>query len=360
MDKLPKQNRRCLAFAVACLVASAFSVAAQEDVIRVETELVNLNVVVMDRQGRRVSGLTREDFEVFEDQAQQEISHFNAEERPLRLVLVFDVSLSMEAILPIVKQEARALLRILRPDDEVSVISFASQVRRHSDWLKREEAGDIISSVVPEPHSYFPLPTGVDPNVGVDPNTYLYEAFQYIFDNFKAPHDRVAVLMFSDGRDTRAGRDIRNVKKRAQNVGEEVRRQAQESWALLYPIRYQTEREMPKVVRGPFPSFGIRLGSPAADPGRKLFAQIAEATGGELFDWTTRQDLLTAIGHALADLRGQYGIAYTPRRTNSKDDFRRIKVRVKRPSLVVRTREGYFDSSLQRPGGSSHTPPNHR
>lgn len=358
MNKLAKQTRRCLAFAVACLLFSAFSVAAQEDVIRVETELVNLNVVVMDRQGRRVSGLKREDFEVFEDQAQQEISHFNAEERPLRLVLVFDVSFSMEAILPIVKQEAHALLRILRPDDEVSILSFASQVRRHSDWLNREQAEDVITSVAPEPHSYYP--TGVAPSPGADPNTYLYEAFQYIFDNFKAPHDRIAVIMFTDGRDTRAGRVIGNAKKRAKDVGEEVRRQAQESWVLVYPICYQTEREMPKVVRGPFPSFGIRLGSPAADPGRKLFAQIAEATGGEVFDWTTRQDLLTAIGHALADLRGQYSIAYTPRRTNNQDDFRRIKVRVKRPNLVVRTREGYFYNSLQLPRSSSHTPPNHR
>src|SRR5258705_13607189 len=103
MQILPRRELISVALTITCIIAAGFPAAAQ-DVIKVESQLVNLNVVVMDRQGRRVTGLVKEDFEVFEDDSRQEITHFLAEERPLRLALVFDVSLSMEAALPTVKQ----------------------------------------------------------------------------------------------------------------------------------------------------------------------------------------------------------------------------------------------------------------
>ena len=333
-----------LPFAALCTIAVAASVVAQEEVIRVDTALVNLNVVVTDRQGRRVSGLTREDFEVYEDGARQEITHFMSEERSLRLVLVFDVSLSMEPVLPTVKQEAIALLGSLGANDEVSVVSFASEVRARSGWLNKKRAEDVIRSVTPEPHAQ-PVSASIGRNgyrVG-DTNTYLYEAFQYMFENFKADNDRIAIVVFSDGVDTAAGRAMTNIRRRADEVGREMRREAQESWTLVYAIRYTTEQaigEMPVPARRPFPV--IRIGSPPADPGRELFGQIAAASGGQLFEWTTRQDLIAAVRNALRDLRSQYGLAYRPPRSKVGNGFRRIKVRVKPPNLVVRTREGYF------------------
>ena len=333
-----------IALATLCITAAALSVVAQEEVIKVDTSLVNLNVVVKDRQGRRVSGLTRKDFEVFEDGAPQEITHFAAEERPLRLVLVFDVSVSMEAVLPSIKQEAIALLGSLRFNDEVSVVSFASEVRSRSGWLNHDRAEDVIRTLTPEPHPP-PVPASIGRHgyrIG-DTNTYLYEALRYVFDNFQADNDRIAILMFSDGVDTAAGRAMPNIRRRVDEVGKEVLRNAQESWVLVYPIRYKTEQaigEIPAAARRPFP--GIRIGSPPADPGRELFSKIAAASGGEIFEWTTRQDLIAAVKNALADLRSQYGIGYRPPWRKITNEFRRIKVRVKRPNLVVRTREGYL------------------
>jgi hypothetical protein len=66
---------RLLAITTFCMILAASSVSAQE-IIRVDTALVNLEVVVKDRQGRRVSGLTKEDFDVYEDGARQEITNF--------------------------------------------------------------------------------------------------------------------------------------------------------------------------------------------------------------------------------------------------------------------------------------------
>jgi len=351
MEMCLRRNLISMALAITCIIAAGFPAVAQE-VIRVQTELVNLPVVVRDRQGRRVSGLLKEDFEVFEDDSRQEITHFSADERPLRLVLVFDLSLSMEAVLPTVKQGALALLGSLRQDDEVTIVSFATDVQQLSGWLKAEQARDIINNLEAEPHPQPQAPTIWQHGWRVlDGNTFLYEAFQYVFDHFRSRDDRIVIIMFSDGVDTGAGRDVRRIKKRVDGIGKEVMRQAQESWGLVYPIRYKTEQiigDLPAAAPRIFPSIGIQIGSAPADPGRGFFAKIVAANGGEIFDWTTRADLLVAVGNVLADLRSQYGLGYRPPREDEAS-FRRLKVRVKRPNLVVRTREGYINRQLNRP-----------
>ena len=343
--RMYKRSQIELAITLLLIILPASSVFAQGEVIRVDTALVNLNVIVKDRQGQRVRGLLKEDFDVYEDGARQEIIYFAPEERPLRLVLLFDVSISMEAVLPAIKQEAIVLLNSLQDNDKVNICSFASSVQKPSGWLSKEKAADVISKVVSEPHAQ-PKPAVPGQNgyrIG-DTNTFLYEALRYILDNFKADNDRIAVVMFSDGVDTAAGRVMSNSTTRANEIGKELITRAKESWALMYPVRYKTEQAigyLPASARRPFPPL-FRIGSAPEDPGRKLFEKIAEASGGEIFEWTTRQDLSAAIGNALADLRSQYGIAYRPPGQNGEKRFRRIKVRVKRPNLVARTREGYF------------------
>ena len=137
-------------------------------------------------------------------------------------------------VLPEVKREAARLIDTLRPADRVAVVSFVSEVRRHGEWVHGEGAKELIARITPEVHAS-PLPPSVGRpgyNVG-DGNTYLYEAFKYVFDEFKVDDDKVALIMFSDGVDTAAGRSIERIKRRADEVGKEVRRQAEESWALV-------------------------------------------------------------------------------------------------------------------------------
>jgi VWFA-related protein len=343
MNKRSRLGLSCAVLSV--IVAASLSVSAQEEVIRVDTSLVNLDVVVKDGQGQRIRGLAKEDFDVYEDGVRQEITHFVAEERSLRLVLLFDVSISMEALLPTIRQEAIALVDNLRPDDTINIVSFASTVQKPSGWLSRERATEFIRNVIPEPHAQ-PVPGSIRQSgyrIG-DTNTFLYEAFRYIFDNFKADNDRLAVVMFTDGVDTAAGRQIGNINKRADEIGRELIQRSRESWALVYPVRYKTEQaigELPAAAPRPFPSV-IRIGSAPDDPRRELFEKIAAASGGDVFEWTTRQDLIGAIKNVLADLRSQYGMAYRPPQRTGGKRFRKIRVRVKRANLVVRTREGYF------------------
>lgn len=331
-----------LVLAAICVIGFSSVGFAQEEPIKIDVELVNLKVIVMDRQGRRIRGLKKEDFAVYDDGAEQEISHFAAEEQALNLVLLFDISISMEEVLPMVKQEALHLLNNLRPDDRISVVSFASDVRAKVAWADPSQTRAVVQALEPEAHPQ-PVPATLGRpgyNVG-DGNTYLYEALRHVFDNYKADGDRIAVMVFSDGVDTGAGRGSEQIEKRAEELGKEVKRQAQESWALVYPISYKTQQiigPMPKPAWRPVR--GISFHKPP-NPGRELFANIATTTGGLVFEWSTQQDLVVALKQALADLRGLYSLAYKPPRPGPTDSFHRLKVRVKKPDMVVRTRDGY-------------------
>jgi VWFA-related protein len=314
---------------------------AQEERIKIDVELVNLKIVAIDRQGRRVSGLTKDDFAVYEDGAQQEITHFVAEEQDLNLVLLFDLSVSMQEVLPTVKQEALRLLNDLRPNDRINVVSFASDVRANPEWVAPSQAQALVRGLEPEAHPQ-PVPATLGRqgyNVG-DGNTYLYEAFRFVFDNYRAEGDRIAVVVFSDGIDTGAGRDMDRIERRAEEIGKAVKKQAQECWALIYPIRYKTQQfigEMPKPAWRPVRTISTQ----PSNPGVKLFSEIANTTGGVVFDWTTRHDLVVALQQALTDLRGRYSLAYKPPRTAPADTFHLIKVKVKKPDVIARTRVGY-------------------
>jgi len=319
--------------------------AQQGTVVKIDTELVNLNVVVTDRHGQRVRGLGKDDFEVYENGVKQEITHFAAEERSLKLALLFDTSISMEETLPAVKQAAIKFVEGLSGDDRLSVISFASKVSLHTKWAEREKAIEAIRDLAPEPHPdpVRPAPGRNGYNIG-DNNTYLYEAFQYVFNMLRDNRDRVAVIMFSDGVDTGAGRDVRKIRKRAEEIGQETKNQAAESWAVVYPIRFKTKQVIgyfPEPAPRIIPSI-IKIGRPPKNPGDELFSAITTASGGSIFDFTNREELAKAVHEVTADLRSQYGIAYAPPETNHRKGFHRIKVRVNKPGLIARTRDGYL------------------
>ncbi len=322
--------------------SAAFS--QQEPVVKIATELINLNVVVTDRLGQRIRGLRKDDFEIFEDGVKQEITHFAAEERSLKLALLFDISISMKDTLPVVKHAATKFVEALSDEDRLSVVSFASKVNLHTSWSERARAIEAIGNLSSEPH---PDPTRPAPgrngrNVG-DNNTYLFEAFQYVFEMLRDNRDRVAVIMFSDGIDTGGGRSLPGARKRAEEIGQETKNQAEESWAIVYPIRFKT-----KQVIGYFPEavrripLGIKIGRQPKNPVDDLFSAITAASGGSIFDFASHEELARALQEVTADLRSQYGIAYSPPETSNRKGFHRIKARVNKPGLIARTREGYW------------------
>ncbi|HZI50087.1 MAG TPA: VWA domain-containing protein, partial [Pyrinomonadaceae bacterium] len=108
--------------------------AEQDDVVRVSTDLVVVNVTVLDQNGKFVPGLKRSDFQIFEDGTPQRISTFSAEETPFAAAILLDTSGSMESRLTLGRSAAIRFLDGLRDEDVAAVYSFDSKVEQLSDF----------------------------------------------------------------------------------------------------------------------------------------------------------------------------------------------------------------------------------
>ena len=96
----------------------------QEDIIRVDTNLVTVPVSILDREGRYIANLKKDDFQIFEDGVEQKIELFETAEQQVTVILLLDVSGSMFKDLEELTKSASALLGQLRPDDQVMVATF--------------------------------------------------------------------------------------------------------------------------------------------------------------------------------------------------------------------------------------------
>src|SRR4030095_11002626 len=146
-------NINGLAVVFVLLAACVGLAGAQDEIIKVDTTLVRVPVVVSDRQGRYVPGLKVSDFTVFRDGVQQKIDFFAATEEPINVALLVDTSHSTEPVIDDIKLAAERFIRLLRPRDKAAVVSFdrstnilshfTSDIARLNDAIKRAE--------IPEP-----------------------------------------------------------------------------------------------------------------------------------------------------------------------------------------------------------------
>ena len=109
--------------------ASLIRAQEQDDVVRTETNLVQLNVGVVDSQGRAITSLSRSDFTVYEDGVKQQVLHFDPADAPFSLVLMLDVSGSTLSFRQQFKQAAIRFLDALAPEDRVAVVQFNAKVK---------------------------------------------------------------------------------------------------------------------------------------------------------------------------------------------------------------------------------------
>src|SRR5262245_40186195 len=121
--------RKVLKSALWMIVIFCPSVAQDEGKIKTETELINVEVVVKDVAGNRIYDLKKEDFEIYEDGVLQEIAHFKPAPHPLRLILLFDTSVSMGAIFPAINDEAVKMVESLNQLDEIMIGAFDADLQ---------------------------------------------------------------------------------------------------------------------------------------------------------------------------------------------------------------------------------------
>jgi VWFA-related protein len=277
--------------------------------LSVDVELVQLPISVLDKEGRPVNGLTKDNFQVFEDNTQQQIKLFKHEDIPLSLGLVIDNSGSMRNKRERVNSSALAFVRESNPEDETFIVNFDDSAYLEQDFTG--SIGDLIDAL---------------DNLDTRGETALYDAVYLSVDHVKAgKKDKKAILLISDGED--------NVSKYGFNKVIEALR---ESKVTVYAIGLLEENDQ----RG-----GL-FKKPPSKKAKEALEKFAEMTGGQAFfpkSLDEVEDLVKTIAH---DLRNHYTVGYTPTNRKLDGSWREIHVKVNPPKNVskvtVRTKQGYY------------------
>jgi len=286
---------------IALLVIFTGAVKAQDDeVVRVNTDLVVLNVTVMDKDGQYVPGLKLADFKVFEEGREvpiKLISSFGAQESPFAAVILLDTSGSMESRLSLGRSAAIRFLDGLRPDDVAAVFNFDHRVEQVQDFSSGRDLA--------------PMAFGLRAK-GM---TALYDAILRGAQTLAArPEQRKAIVVLSDGMDTKSSASAGKALEAALAVN-----------AGIYAVDMSaTDGGVSKDIQS-----ALQLKS------------LAEKSGGRFIATPGGPALRDAFASIAQELGHQYTIAFRPADQARDGKWRALEVKLSRPELTVRTRKGY-------------------
>lgn len=292
---------------------TARGIKADETPIKLNARLVNLNIKVVDPLGRPVQRLKREDFAIFEDNVPQEVSYFEPVASPVNLLLLLDLSGSIGSKLQAMKKAARKFVDSLERNDRVAVASFTTQFRGVCEFTT----------------DHGKLKRAIDQIVNPGGDTALYDAAWTALDSLSGTANaRAALVILTDGVDSAAIPDEQGSKH---DFAELISR-VQEEDATIYPIYFDTE---PEVLGGHYTRqvFATARGQLEA---------LAEQTGGSYFKAARAEDLDGAYKSVASELHSLYSLAYAARDSRNDGRWRKIVVKVSRPTAKVRTKRGYY------------------
>ncbi|MGB7070915.1 MAG: VWA domain-containing protein [Pyrinomonadaceae bacterium] len=313
------------------------------EVVKIETNLVTMPVSIIDRNGRFVAGLHKEDFTIFENGIQQEVDYFQSVETPFTVILLIDVSPSTQWQMEDIHHAAITFVDQLRTDDKVMVATF----------------DDDFNVLTAPTNNRAELRSAIREARWGD-GTSLYEAVDQVISRELSQIDgRKAVVIFTDGVDTTS--------RSASYSG--TLRDVEEAEAMFYPIRYDTSRDMNGSGGGSgYPgsrkpqgvgignvigiilgggSWPVPIGGTAGtsrseyDVGKQYLETLAQNSGGRKYEADSLQNLDSAFAGIAEELRRQYYLGYYPDSIGRPGDRKQIRIRVNRPDLVVRAKTSY-------------------
>ena len=318
---------------------------SEGETVRVDTTLVSIPVSVMDRDGKFIPNLRKEDFRVWENGVEQQVAYFASTEKPFTVALMIDTSGSTKNRLWEIQDAAIAFVEQLRPDDRVMVVSFSDRIR-------------VLSQPTSDRYAMRDAIRRTEPGSG----TRLYDAVDLVINqHFNNIEGRKALVLFTDGVDTTSNRASY----------ESTVRDAEELDALVYPVEYDTYGDMGGggwpggggggrrqrggvlddliniIVGGGVTVGGGGRGGHGSgttreeyELGDRYLHDLARVTGARLYN-AEMQNLDYAFRAVAEELRRQYSLGYYPKNKPTAGERRGIRVRVSRPELVVRTRDSY-------------------
>ncbi|NNF00243.1 MAG: VWA domain-containing protein [Pyrinomonadaceae bacterium] len=306
--------------------------AQDDDIITVDTSIVRVNVGVVNRFGQPITNLNKSDFSIFEDGVKQKILRLEPTVAPFSVVMILDMSGSTLGFRQTIKTSAHRFIDALAPEDRVSIIEFYDKVNVLNDFSSNRKT----------------LYHSIDVANGRG-KTQLYKALDLSLEKLSNENNRrKAIIVLTDGVDTETRNQDRTILAKLDDsqmkdainpennpILTRILNKADAQGVTVYPLALPTGD--PAKLADPLP-IQIEMFSVA----RSRLKILAERTGGTLNAINRLEEMGRLYAQVAADVRSLYTIEYEPINEKRDGKWREIKIEVKNPELISRTRPGYF------------------
>lgn len=345
-----------------CALLGAWPVLAQEQqkpqqkddqaaTLRVDTDLVSLDVAVTDRAGKQpATGLRAADFVVYEDGVRQQVVSFAAADVPFNLVLLIDTSGSTRDDVALMRRAAQRFLAELRPKDRVALIQFNKEVELLEDLTaERAKIEDALRLLKP------------------GSGTSFYDALHLTIDEvLKKVEGRKAVVALTDGVDSYGHLTFERVMPELEKTNASVYFLELDTEAFteagmlrdcLNDNHFEFSRKQLKKYHQEQPRNNVvadgedhcllsrmermQINRRLYETARRELREMADKSGGRVYPVKQVQQLDAVYAQIAAELRTQYSLAYYPSNEKHDGKWRTVRVEIKPPGFAARTRPGY-------------------
>jgi Ca-activated chloride channel family protein len=277
--------------------------------LKIDVDLVLVTATVMDSLNRYVSGLEPEHFQIAEDKIEQKIEYFSAEDVPISLGVIFDVSGSMKDKISTARQAASTFLKTGNPDDEYFLVEFANRPEVASDFTT--DITKLQSKLIQTPAKGM---------------TAMYDSVYLGLEKLKeGTNPKKALLLITDGEDNRSRYTFQNVKE------------------------FVKEQDVQIYGIGIVDEWNSTLG--AGKTGRAMIEELAELTGGGAFFPDSVYQLEDICTKIAVELKNQYVLGYHSTNLAKDGKWRKIRLKVNPPKgiqrLNVRSKQGYYAATAE-------------
>jgi Ca-activated chloride channel family protein len=287
------------AAALAASMSAALVAEQQPPTFKTGTQVVSLFVTVADLQKRLVPGLTKEDFDVFDNDKPQPLVYFDNSVQPITVVVMLDTSGSMTGTIALLRQAAEQFLIRLLPDDKGRVGAFNDKIQFSSRFTSDRD--ELVSDVK---------------DLDYGNGTRLWDAVDASLEELKGIDGRRVILVFTDGDDTES---------KNSSLGKVIER-ARADEVMIYAIGLESNYfNGQRMVRSK-PDSGLR--------------KIADETGGGYFELQKTADLAPTFTKVAQELHSQYVIGFAPTQLDNK--VHKLTVKMKQPGMTARARRSYL------------------
>jgi len=280
----------------------------ENEALKIETKLVNLNVRVLTQDLKVPLGLklTKENFTILEDDVEQEISFFSNTEQPFDLVLLLDFSGSTFEKRGLIKKAAQRFVEYARPTDRIAIVAFANEIK-------------VVSELTTDKTALNKQIKDIEVNGG----SPIWDSLKFVYDNIlkeKSVGRRSAIVLMTDGEDG-------SPKTTFADAIETVRR----GDTTVFPVYLGRQRS--------FNEWSERY----IRKSQESLWMLAEESGGQFYKANDVKDLSGIYEQVINELGQIYSIGYEPKNEMRDGGWRNLTVKIKmRSDLIARTRRGYY------------------